>query len=1071
MVFLFPVKLEHLVQQPSDSRYWVQDFVNLEKWDEKRQSKQLEKLMSELFGSPESPLEISRYFDILYSFVQQISTLAPDTQKKLVELITAGFNEVITLSEKKFGQSEAFLDHYKMYITLIYGIFIKSKTFDSTKSLKVLNKSLLSIKKFYLPEKPEDRLAEIITEIVFSEIERGKDEEIIEMMKWVKETEKTEIWEGWRAKAVNILYGENESCVKPMVSIVKNDPSLLDKFLSCLAESVLSTDQITETQGVKNVGLFIEKLTVKLPKEMLINVSVIVSLLNCESYSLRNSIVAAIGEILCFIIKRDKDQSAERDTYTNYREQLLSILKSRVMDKSGYCRAKVLDAFHTLNKEELLPRDWFIPVLNIASSRLLDCAVLVRRKATTLLESLIYQNKLLEGDMKIEPVENIKAQFDKHSDILKKLELAQDGQFDDSTSHLEKEEIQQQSIKTQILLKFLDSYIEMTTIFQNSVKILLELLKSKNTSDILGAIDVLVACSLRGLGNCNNIMAFMLSLVSSSDPAIRKKITDAFFNIYLNKKFNTEESSIKMLFDMIESLNIGELSCLESLFIELFAAQMVTSDLKKLIWKKFKTEESYPAACVLRFMSTSCEKNFLERRYEAFASRTLSLSRNWQIFRECLLSFSHLESQGDKTEQFIFKSVHELFELKDSGWFAVSEQVIRTASIVCENPMLVLKALAIKCLKILIEGNNSEYDLSKVVYMGGEIAMKVVVYGDKIANEYEKKIDVSKKNDELDEINGGRAAQVKLEVKAIKTAQENIVFEGLVSKFTPIILGLTKKIDEAKTIVLKKVLVISLSKLMCINPKICEEYLPKLIEIAQKNEDEGIRSTAIISLGDLVMRHPNMLEEQSVHLFGLLSDPCIQVRRKALLIISHLVLNDMLKMKGLMVNILKCYLDLDLKGVVSVFIDELNKKDLNAIYNMIPDSINNLLKSDVSHQEFKTISDMIFTYITKDKQGENLLEKLSSRFKDGNKDECLNIGYCLTKIPITEKAMRKLLDSVSWWQNKVLSDSQLGSYFSDLAAKCRRNWKNESKLLIDEFDAALRGEEEVLRKRKNRNTQ
>ena len=414
MEFVLPLKFDHLLEQPSDSKYWVQEYSKVSSWDEKRQQKQLEKIIDELFKDPEVSLQIFRYFDILYSFIHQIDKLTADSQEKLINIVVVAFNNVINLSEKNAGSPNELLDCFKMYEVLFYGIFTKCKTIKSEKCLKVVNRSLNIINKLYLPEKPEGRLVEMIIEIVFTEIERGKEDEICEIMKWVKETEKTDIWVGWRAKAVNILIGETENCVKPIVNIVKNEPSLINELLSSLAEAVLANDQITETQGVKNVGLFIEKLTSKLPKEMLMNVSVIVSLLNSEAYSLRNSVVASIGEILCFIIRKDMDHSAEKDTYTNYREQLLGILRSRILDKSSYCRNKVVEAFFTLNKDDLLPRDWFMPVLEIASSRLLDSAAIVRKKATTLLESLIYHNKLLEGNVKIEPRENIEKTYNKH---------------------------------------------------------------------------------------------------------------------------------------------------------------------------------------------------------------------------------------------------------------------------------------------------------------------------------------------------------------------------------------------------------------------------------------------------------------------------------------------------------------------------------------------------------------------------------------------------------------------------------------------------------------------------------
>jgi condensin complex subunit 1 len=255
---------------------------------------------------------------------------------------------------------------------------------------------------------------------------------------------------------------------------------------------------------------------------------------------------------------------------------------------------------------------------------------------------------------------------------------------------------------------------------------------------------------------------------------------------------------------------------------------------------------------------------------------------------------------------------------------------------------------------------------------------------------------------------------------------------------------------------------------MCINPKICEDNLESLLKIAAKHENFSIRSNAVVGLGDLVMRHPNILERYSSSLFDLLADPVLIVRKKALLIISHLVLNDMLKMKGLMANILKCFLDKDLRGVVTVFIEELNQKSPNDIFNMIPDSLSNLLKMKLSLNEFKSIADMIFSYINKERQGEGLFDRISTKFKDSNKEECLQLGYCLTRLPVNEKALRKLMDNVSWWQSKILEDNTLQSFFSEIAIKCKKTWRTENKTIIDEFEAAVRGEGEVVKKRKGR---
>jgi condensin complex subunit 1 len=60
------------------------------------------------------------------------------------------------------------------------------------------------------------------------------------------------------------------------------------------------------------------------------------------------------------------------------------------------------------------------------------------------------------------------------------------------------------------------------------------------------------------------------------------------------------------------------------------------------------------------------------------------------------------------------------------------------------------------------------------------------------------------------------------------------------------------------------------------------------------------------------------------------------VRKQCLLVIVHLILNGMLKLKGEIVDILMLLLDEDesMKNQVNLFLSELNVKDNNVIYNL-----------------------------------------------------------------------------------------------------------------------------------------
>lgn len=532
-------------------------------------------------------------------------------------------------------------------------------------------------------------------------------------------------------------------------------------------------------------------------------------------------------------------------------------------------------------------------------------------------------------------------------------------------------------------------------------------------------------------------------------------------------KLHTEEEVVTNLLELIEMLTTGQITSLEDLFCELIQQNSMPQKILEKIWGVFKTQVSFPAACILRFIAIS-EKEFLLRRYDSYANRVIQLAGDWKIFRESLIAFQSLEYQGDKTNQFVSQAMRKLFEIQGSGWFSVAEQLVRYAATVCEEPLNVLKACALIAFKPLAEGLNSEVEIAKAIFLGTEIAMKTLVFGEKMGLKYkrDKLINDKGAKDEIEEISGGKAALVDNELTILRSAQENMVITGLLGKITPIVLSLCTRFEAVKTSILKKSLVLSLAKLMCINPGICEKHLPTLIHISETAECSSIRSAALISLGDLVMRYPNLLEQYSQNLFARLKDPDTKVGRKALLVISHLVLNDMLKMRGLMGDVLQCYLNKELRKIVCIFLQELHQKDSTAIYNMIPDTISKLLMSSIPHEQFKRIADLLFGYIEKERQGENLVEKLCHKFLTASKEETLNIGYCLNKLPMGEKGMRRLLDNISTWQNRLLEDGTLMGYFTDILNKCRKNWKPEAKLLLDEYEAGLRGDEDVVRKRK-----
>jgi len=73
--------------------------------------------------------------------------------------------------------------------------------------------------------------------------------------------------------------------------------------------------------------------------------------------------------------------------------------------------------------------------------------------------------------------------------------------------------------------------------------------------------------------------------------------------------------------------------------------------------------------------------------------------------------------------------------------------------------------------------------------------------------------------------------------------------------------------------------------------------------LLQSHIEFGVKANIIISLADLFTKFPNLMNERVKDIFMLLHDKECLVRQQALMVITHLILNDMLKIRGEIVDI------------------------------------------------------------------------------------------------------------------------------------------------------------------------
>jgi len=94
----------------------------------------------------------------------------------------------------------------------------------------------------------------------------------------------------------------------------------------------------------------------------------------------------------------------------------------------------------------------------------------------------------------------------------------------------------------------------------------------------------------------------------------------------------------------------------------------------------------------------------------------------------------------------------------------------------------------------------------------------------------------------------------------------------------------------------------------------------------------------------------------------------------------------------------------------------------------------------VDEEAFQSTMKYIFSFIEKEKQAENIVEKLCQRFRLSDEPrQWHDIAFCLSLLPFkSERSMKKLIEGLPFYQDKLHDETVFGR-FSDILAKARLN--------------------------------
>eukprot|EP01052_Picozoa_sp_SAG31_P006669 SAG31_NODE_308_length_17951_cov_4.779240_16_plen_762_part_00 len=444
----------------------------------------------------------------------------------------------------------------------------------------------------------------------------------------------------------------------------------------------------------------------------------------------------------------------------------------------------------------------------------------------------------------------------------------------------------------------------------------------------------------------------------------------------------------------------------------------------------------------------------------------------------------------------------------DAQWFAASEQSLNTVYALCVHPeALCTKLVQSMATSARLFGANSadqqstrisKRGLSRLLFIVGHAAVKQLVFIEETASRLKKGTDANRlaaaeeaqsqkngkkgnKQKKSDEPGSPRGLEAELGISAaIEEGEAEIIREiaeqeilagtNLLGTFAHTVSSIctlaytshgsaggcpATEVDEG----VREVAVLALCKLMTVGAKYCEDNLQLLFTVLAKDKSPRVRANIIIALGDLAFRFPNQLEPWSAHFYAMLGDTDLTVRKHTLMALTHLILNDMIKVRAQVAEIAMCLEDTSsrMQELARLFFSELSHKGTsNPIYNYLPDIIGRLSHNGkIDPEAFQRIVKFLISFIEKDKQAEGLIEKLCHRFRGtAERSQWRDIAFCLSLLNYSDRCIKKISELFKCYADK-LWDEKVNEAFGVIVAKGRKFAKPETKLLLDEYEAKL----------------
>ncbi|EME27605.1 Condensin complex subunit 1 [Galdieria sulphuraria] len=851
----------------------------------------------------------------------------------------------------------------------------------------------------------------------------------------------------------------------------------------------------------KNIATFLCELTDRSSAGIKENLSLLVDQLDCESYFVRNSVVHALGRYLLFTSSESKvEGNDEVEITAELRSSLFDILLKRVDDIHAFSRSKVLQVWQTLVENRVVPQSLFPLLMQQVVARLRDKSSIVRKNSIALFESLLSNNPFGPSLVLAIYESKLKSYQEDDSHLQK---FSEPSQLNDSNTSTDKEKA----------MEFYQYAVHFIVKISEAIQMLSSLVWSRSSLDVQEAISCIVTARKFEVDNSNVAVRSMLGLVFSRDTNIRSAVIEAYIRLFVgdNEKdcLRRGMDVIRGVVQLVSGATIGEVACVQKLLEEFAAKKLIDSRTIQMLWDivfekipGVQKKQKKPSLLVLTLIAPSLQVLISEQLEEML----LEQMKTW-IREECeLCCFAFRILQHSPT---ILKNkvvLHELgsellgslnlrerkmeqFERFLTSRLCLLEEFSRTIYRCDEKPSaiaaFILMSLYEQLSSALVENSTNEDNtgdhfenllesyalntlciLASLFHFSGHVALNELSLWESFIRRYResmtnKQVEDGTKDIDAEEIVPEEQEDTStneryLDALLIHAKQEIISKQGVVGKLASLAVGVI--LQKHFYPMIKACAISYITKLMCVDESFCEQHLKVVFTVLASEEPASIRADIIIALCDLAVRYPNLIEPWSSQIFRCLQDSSIEVRRNTMMCITFLVLNDMMKVRGQVSEIVLCLVDSDsqVSNMCHSFFFEVSNKSKGFIYNILPEIISSLSSmKDLPEEHFKTIMSFLFSFIDKERHTEGLVERICQRFRLSDDVSCWrSLAYCLSLLSYSERTIGKLSSMLKYYGDK-LHDAVVFQTFCNIVSKARKFSKTEFRAFLDDFEEKL----------------